>query len=312
MSSADAPETPVDASGKKKRSPVERVIVWGLIILLIVAVGFEWRGQKGYSESLQKLEDSLDDARTTGNGVPLADAKGMVSMSPSISAPQDGDPPEVAVSWFTFFSFMPNRKYEIYLELDKKAEDAIVIGIATAAMKDLEAEMAGGEGGGGNVVLPATDDTEGGSGPPPGAGGDGPPPGAGGGGPPGGGPPGGNAGAGRPQRPGGSGAPGGAGGGGQPGGGGRNAMDLGIVGKLEQESIRTDLGLNEDQAKQIDDLVQNAKQQVSDLRSAGMRAAEIPAVMQGFKTEWTGKLKEILSEEQMQKLESASTDSDEG
>jgi hypothetical protein len=56
------PLTPVDPNLKPvtKRSPVERALVWGGILLLLVVVGSELQAQRGYNSTLAGLEETFD------------------------------------------------------------------------------------------------------------------------------------------------------------------------------------------------------------------------------------------------------------
>ena len=45
----------------KQRSPVERAIVWGGILILILVVAIEYRAQQGYTNSLMALSEASDE-----------------------------------------------------------------------------------------------------------------------------------------------------------------------------------------------------------------------------------------------------------
>ena len=68
-SSADASTVDQDPKPKSKRSPVERVLVWGGIALLSVVVGSELIAQRGFSSTLNGLEETFD------NGTLLTEAE---------------------------------------------------------------------------------------------------------------------------------------------------------------------------------------------------------------------------------------------
>ncbi len=60
------PLTPVDPNLKPvaKRSPVERALVWGGILLLLMVVGSELQAQRGYNSTLAGLEETFDNGQT--------------------------------------------------------------------------------------------------------------------------------------------------------------------------------------------------------------------------------------------------------
>ncbi|HEY0980944.1 tetratricopeptide repeat protein [Schlesneria sp.] len=82
---SDADPNPGDAAapvvaGKKKRSVLERILVWGGILALLSIVLVEWSSKKFYGEALQNLEKKLQ-VRNAGGlqiGLPLAEAKNYV------------------------------------------------------------------------------------------------------------------------------------------------------------------------------------------------------------------------------------------
>ena len=60
--SADSAEATVnEPTDKPSRNPVERVIVWGLIGLLLVVVAIEARAQRGYAMSLDAVQSAFAD-----------------------------------------------------------------------------------------------------------------------------------------------------------------------------------------------------------------------------------------------------------
>jgi hypothetical protein len=74
----------------KRRSPVERTIVWGLIAVLLVVVLWEGWARYGYSRTLDKWQDAIakaESADSTG-GVSRTAAEEMLAGSPTISGPQ--------------------------------------------------------------------------------------------------------------------------------------------------------------------------------------------------------------------------------
>lgn len=195
--SPSAPRT--DQPAARKRSTVERVIVWGVILVLVVLVGLEARARIGYTNTLSALEE-----RDLG---PLSTLQDAFHFWPAQERKTIHYQPLVVLKWFSLL-----HDYRIALMVDSvEAEDPLVTTFHTAGE---EHSILAREG----QPLPEQDDAEadamamgGGGGPP--MGGGGPP--MGGGGPPmGGGAPGGpDMGHSAPGGPG-----GGAGGPGGPGG----------------------------------------------------------------------------------------------
>lgn len=70
---------------KKPRSPVERVIVWGGIIVLLLLVGVQAHARKGYELTLQALEPLVDDDYEGGQPLSIADVDSHVVGFPSQS-----------------------------------------------------------------------------------------------------------------------------------------------------------------------------------------------------------------------------------
>ncbi|MDB5345610.1 MAG: hypothetical protein JWP89_3987 [Schlesneria sp.] len=60
------PPTPADPNLKPtpKRSPLERALVWGGILVLLVVVGSELLAQRGYNSTLAGLEETFDSGQT--------------------------------------------------------------------------------------------------------------------------------------------------------------------------------------------------------------------------------------------------------
>jgi hypothetical protein len=69
---------------KPARSPVERAIVWGVILLGLVVLGVEARARLGYTTSLNALTAALKAAEESAGGesLSLADAEKVMAMFP--------------------------------------------------------------------------------------------------------------------------------------------------------------------------------------------------------------------------------------
>jgi len=60
---------------KKKRSPIERALVWGGIIAMLVVVYVEWSSRQGFDGAMASLESAVHktDAEGSAKGLPVAD-----------------------------------------------------------------------------------------------------------------------------------------------------------------------------------------------------------------------------------------------
>ena len=126
MTMSEAPE-------KKKRSPVERLIVWGLIGVLLAVVFVEYRASKNF----QAAYDYLDNMKPSEHPT-LDDLKGQLSgASVSEKMQDDLGTDEVELS---FFSFFKSDKYKLRLQLAD---------IPKGADQELAAKLSAG---GGTVV----------------------------------------------------------------------------------------------------------------------------------------------------------------
>lgn len=75
---------------KKSRSPVERIIVWGIILALAIAAGFQARARFGYHQTLGALQNAMrQQEETDGELLTLAGVDALVSGSPSKSDPKE-------------------------------------------------------------------------------------------------------------------------------------------------------------------------------------------------------------------------------
>lgn len=130
----------------RKRSPIERIVVWGLIVFLAVAVALEYRGMQGYKQTLNALEDKADAARLEPDKpFKLSEAKSLATMGAAFSEPAEKNGSiECSASWFTFLSFLPDRHYAIYLGLSDAGEDPDVTGITTAGHRAVEEKARSG------------------------------------------------------------------------------------------------------------------------------------------------------------------------
>ena len=93
---------PLEASnGKKSRSPIERLIVWGIIGIALGIVFIEFRAQKGYTATMEALSNTYDSATKR---LPLTEVEALMSGGPSKSVKLEDDSKNHYVySWFSIF-----------------------------------------------------------------------------------------------------------------------------------------------------------------------------------------------------------------
>jgi hypothetical protein len=120
MSEADATQgTPSPASSPdaakpvKKRSPVERALVWGGISLMLMVVVFEWTSQSGYGGTLASFEEVLNSGKT----IKLTDIQQHTRGYATRSEEKNGKETVVTLKWPSLF-----KDYSIYLPVEKNDE----------------------------------------------------------------------------------------------------------------------------------------------------------------------------------------------
>ena len=136
--SADSTESKaIEPADKPSRNPVERVIVWGLIGALLVAVGIEARAQRGYAMSLDAVQAAFADTEEVQ--IDLADARKLMTLSPA--EVKDADASGLMDYYqFSWFSLFKSGEYEITLRVSKDSSE--VISFATSAAPELNLALA--------------------------------------------------------------------------------------------------------------------------------------------------------------------------
>ena len=86
----------------KSRSPVERVVVWGLIAALIVVLGIEGYAKTTYDSTLSTLKSKIDESEASGD-VTLTQAQGYVRGAYRRAESQDKRGKRVVFRWFSLF-----------------------------------------------------------------------------------------------------------------------------------------------------------------------------------------------------------------
>jgi len=98
-------ETP-DETPKKKRSPVERAIVWGLIAVILVVIAIEWSSRSGYTRTLEAMQNRMSEVQKENgqeDDFSLAQAREMVSGFPTHAELVLENKKKLQYRWFSLF-----------------------------------------------------------------------------------------------------------------------------------------------------------------------------------------------------------------
>ena len=113
-------------SVKKHRSAVERIIVQGGIVVLLVVLAIEFRAQKGLSGTLGALRDLTDDGEKESS---MAEVEQVISLFPSTRrVAENGIETTVEYSWFSIFK---NGQYNLNIVSSKKPQPKVAPGTVT-------------------------------------------------------------------------------------------------------------------------------------------------------------------------------------
>lgn len=265
--SADSSNKKTSSSGRDKpsRNPVERAIVWGLILGLLGLVGYEYKQQSAYNASLKVVTEKLKDDETKHAAV--GELRQALSGNPIETAPETKSRLNRLVEW-RWHSFFKDYRIRIMAE---KGDDGVVFAFSTPSAKDDADEapatatastpttaapggMMGGMMGGHNAM----------------------------------------AGAGGPSGPGGGGP-----GGGGPGGGG-GGRGRGLIGMAMREEVVAELKLTDEQKGRLDEAQSQMREQFGKLRD--LPETERLAAMSKLRDQTEVTVKGILEEGQFGRL----------
>ena len=100
MSQPPSEERKAEQKGAKKpRSPVERIIVWGLILGLAGLAGFEYMQSEAHKKHLRILEDAQEEAEKKHEPVLYEKISGQMSQKPVITDANFGGATENLYTW---------------------------------------------------------------------------------------------------------------------------------------------------------------------------------------------------------------------
>lgn len=128
MSNDSAESTSNEPAEKPARNPVERVIVWGGIGLLLAVAGIEARAQRGYGMSLDAVQAAFADNEEVEMN--LDEARKLMALAPAETndSESSGLFDYYRFSWLSLFK---SGEYEITLKVT--SDDMQVISFATPA-----------------------------------------------------------------------------------------------------------------------------------------------------------------------------------
>jgi hypothetical protein len=123
MSTDSADPTSIEPAEKLPRNPIERVIVWGGIGLLLVVAGIETRAQRGYAMSLEAVQSAFSDNEEVE--ISLSDARQLMVLAPAETKQLNVS---LAVDNFRFswFSLFKSGQYEITFRVTSDEEQQVV------------------------------------------------------------------------------------------------------------------------------------------------------------------------------------------
>ncbi len=112
---SSAPQQPAPIA--KKRNPVERVIVWTLIGLMLALVALEGRAQQGHTNTVRAMIEIVDE----GDGLTVDQLEGCLKLFPVTSGPTStatGD-----VYKYKWFSLLRSDVYELQVRVSTGKDD---------------------------------------------------------------------------------------------------------------------------------------------------------------------------------------------
>jgi hypothetical protein len=97
----------------KRRSPVERVVVWGGIAALLVVLGIEGYAKTTYDSTLSTLKSKLEESETSQD-VTLSQANGYIRGAYRRAESEDKRGKRVVYRWFSLF-----KQYVVQLNVSQ-------------------------------------------------------------------------------------------------------------------------------------------------------------------------------------------------
>jgi hypothetical protein len=117
----------------KQRSPIERAIVWGGILAMLIVVIIEGRARLGYGGALSGLKEAIQKTDEAGEDYSLSDAETLLSGATKLVAPDQGKYNVKAYQWKGLF-----KSYTIRLQTTPPPDQIV---LAMDSIPDLEAPI---------------------------------------------------------------------------------------------------------------------------------------------------------------------------
>lgn len=135
--SASKPASPT-TTPKKPRSPVERAIVWGGILLLLVLCAVEYTSKQAHSNAVESLLKRIKDAEESGADVKSSDVK--IAVGNKVPRVEDVAGQFLAnggkrLEIYSWFSVSPLKKREMYVYYGA-GDDPDVLSVSTEVDND--------------------------------------------------------------------------------------------------------------------------------------------------------------------------------
>jgi len=111
---------------RRERSPVERGLVWGVILALYLVVVFEWRAQYGYNQALPALSEAI--AKADEENKPLKVDEAIRIMNNKEPEKPISGKYGIADVWFYTWRWRSLFKsYAIKLTVDKQEKSILLL-----------------------------------------------------------------------------------------------------------------------------------------------------------------------------------------
>lgn len=122
---------------KPARNPMERIVVWGGIIVLVLIALIEYRAKTGFEASLKALEDAANDIT---KDVTYADAQGMMTGYTSMVGPTEDQGHQTHdYKWFSLFK---GGTYNIKLVASRDQEPTLLTFVTPLSDQEIAEEKA--------------------------------------------------------------------------------------------------------------------------------------------------------------------------
>ena len=133
------PASNTPASAKRPRSPAERVLVWGGIVVLLVLVGVQARARFGYTMTLNALQDRIaEDEGPNPRPLLVSDVNSHLVGWPGQSRKEESQHRgTIQLSWRGL-----TTTYEITLPFDPSEKEPAIFGLETKDAPTVEEQLA--------------------------------------------------------------------------------------------------------------------------------------------------------------------------